>query len=107
MVQIAAYNRSTEIGIMRMVGASRWLTQAPFVLEAVVTSVIGAVLAGIGVFTAKSTIVDSALATLYQSQLFAPIQTSDLRLCCPLIGISAFFDAAITASVSLRAYVRK
>ena len=46
MVQIAAYNRSTEIGIMRMVGASRWITQAPFVLEAVVASFIGVVLAG-------------------------------------------------------------
>ena len=107
MVQIAAYNRSTEIGIMRMVGASRWITQAPFVLEAVVASFIGAVLAGIGVFTAKSTIVDSALATLYQSQLLAPIQTSDIWIWWPLIGIAAILAAAITASVTLRAYVRK
>src|SRR5699024_8637392 len=107
MVQIAAYNRSTEIGIMRMVGASRWITQAPFVLEAVVASFIGAVLAGIGVFTAKSTIVDSALATLYQSQLLAAIQTSDIWIWWPLIGIAAILAAAITASVTLRAYVRK
>lgn len=107
MVQIAAYNRSTEIGIMRMVGASRWITQAPFVLEAVVASFIGAVLAGIGVFTAKSTIVDSALATLYQSQLLALIQTSDIWIWWPLIGIAAILAAAITASVTLRAYVRK
>ena len=107
MVQFAAYNRSTEIGIMRMVGASRWITQAPFVLEAVVASFIGAVLAGIGVFTAKSTIVDSALATLYQSQLLAPIQTSDIWIWWPLIGIAAILAAAITASVTLRAYVRK
>ena len=107
MVQIAAYNRSTEIGIMRMVGASRWITQAPFVLEAVVASFIGAVLPGIGVFTAKSTIVDSALATLYQSQLLAPIQTSDIWIWWPLIGIAAILAAAITASVTLRAYVRK
>ena len=107
MVQIAAYNRSTEIGIMRMVGASRWITQARFVLEAVVASFIGAVLAGIGVFTAKSTIVDSALATLYQSQLLAPIQTSDIWIWWPLIGIAAILAAAITASVTLRAYVRK
>ena len=76
MVQIAAYNRSTEIGIMRMVGASRWITQAPFVLEAVVASFIGVVLAGLGVFAAKSTIVDSSLASLYQSQLLAPDRKS-------------------------------
>ena len=107
MVQIAAYNRSTEIGIMRMVGASRWITQAPFVLEAVVASFIGLVLAGLGVFAAKSTIVDSSLASLYQSQLLAPIQTSDIWVSWPLVGIAAILAAAITASVTLRAYVRK
>ena len=106
MVQIAAYNRSTEIGIMRM-GASRWITQAPFVLEAVVASFIGVVLAGLGVFAAKSTIVDSSLASLYQSQLLAPIQTSDIWVSWPLVGIAAILAAAITASVTLRAYVRK
>ena len=107
MVQIAAYNRSTEIGIMRMVGASRWITQAPFVLEAVVASFIGGVLAGLGVFAAKSTIVDSSLASLYQSQLLAPIRTSDIWVSWPLVGIAAILAAAITASVTLRAYVRK
>ena len=107
MVQIAAYNRSTEIGIMRMVGASRWITQAPFVLEAVVASFIGVVLAGLGVFAAKSTIVDSSLASLYQSQLLAPIQTSDIWVSWPLVGIAAILAAAVTASITLRAYVRK
>lgn len=107
MVQIAAFNRSTEIGIMRMVGASRWITQAPFVLEAVVASFIGVVLAGVGVFTAKSTIIDSALASLYQSQLLAPIQTSDIWVAWPLVGIAAILAAAVTASITLRAYVRK
>ena len=107
MVQIAAFNRSTEIGIMRMVGASRWITQAPFVLEAVVASFIGVVLAGVGVFTAKSTIIDSALASLYQSQLLAPIQTSDVWVAWPLVGIAAILAAAVTAAITLRAYVRK
>lgn len=107
MVQIAAFNRSTEIGIMRMVGASRWITQAPFVLEAVVASFIGVILAGVGVFAAKSTIIDSALASLYQSQLLAPIQTADIWVAWPLVGIAAILAAAVTASITLRAYVRK
>ena len=107
MVQIAAFNRSTEIGIMRMVGASRWITQAPFVLEAVVASFIGVLLAGAGVFAAKSTIVDSALESLYQSQLLAPISTGDIWVAWPLVGLAAMLAAAATASVTLRAYVRK
>ena len=32
MVQVAAYTRRTEIGIMRLVGASRWYTQLPFLV---------------------------------------------------------------------------
>ena len=36
MVQIAAYTRRTETAIMRLVGASRWRTQLPFMLEAVI-----------------------------------------------------------------------
>ncbi|APT83183.1 permease-like cell division protein FtsX [Corynebacterium ammoniagenes] len=107
MVQIAAFNRSTEIGIMRMVGASRWITQAPFVLEAVLASVIGVILAGLGVFAAKSTIIDSALASLYQSQLLAPIQTADIWVSWPLVGIAAILAAAVTAAITLRVYVRK
>ena len=34
MVQVAAYTRRTEINIMRLVGASRWYTQLPFLVEA-------------------------------------------------------------------------
>jgi len=45
MVQVAAYTRRTEIGIMRMVGATRWYTQLPFLLEAVLAATIGVVLA--------------------------------------------------------------
>ena len=33
MVQVSAFTRRTEIGIMRLVGASRWYTQLPFLLE--------------------------------------------------------------------------
>ena len=38
MVQVAAYTRRTEIGIMRLVGATRWYTQLPFLLEAMPVS---------------------------------------------------------------------
>ncbi len=38
MVQVAAYTRRTEIGIMRLVGASRWYTQLPFLVEAMVAA---------------------------------------------------------------------
>ncbi|STD35155.1 cell division protein FtsX [Corynebacterium striatum] len=107
MVQIAAFNRSREMSIMRMVGASRWITQAPFVLEALLGTFIGVVLAGIGVVVGKSAVLDPSLKNLYESQLLTPIKTSDIWVALPIVGVLTLFFAALTAQITLRAYVRK
>jgi cell division transport system permease protein len=44
-IRLAAYARRREIGIMRLVGASNFYIQLPFLLEAVLAALIGAVLA--------------------------------------------------------------
>lgn len=44
-IRLAAYARRREIGIMRLVGASSWHIQLPFVLEALLAAVVGAALA--------------------------------------------------------------
>ena len=107
MVQIAAFNRSRETSIMRMVGASRWMTQAPFVLEALLGTLIGVVLAGVGISVGKSAVVDPSLKNLYESQLLAPIKSSDILVALPIVGVFALIFAALTAQITLRAYVRK
>ena len=107
MVQIAAFNRSREMSIMRMVGASRWITQAPFVLEAHLGTFIGVVLAGIGGIVGKSAVLDPSRKNLYESQLLTPIKTSDIWVALPIVGVLALFFAALTAQITLRAYVRK
>jgi cell division transport system permease protein len=107
MVQIAAFNRRDEIGIMRMVGASRWYTQVPFILEAVIAVLAGAVLAGIALFAGKKFVVDDALRGLYESQLIAPITSQDIWTVLPIVSVVGVIFAAITAQVTLRLYVRK
>ena len=47
-IRLAAFARRREIGIMRLVGASTLYIALPFLLEAVVTAVIGVALAGAG-----------------------------------------------------------
>jgi cell division transport system permease protein len=44
-IRLAAYARRREIGIMRLVGASNFYIQLPFLLEAVLAAVIGAAFA--------------------------------------------------------------
>ena len=107
MVQIAAFHRTRETEIMRMVGASRWMTQAPFVLEAVLASFIGVVLGGAGIFLGKSQVVDPSLQGLYESQLLAPMKSGDLWIALPLVGLLALVVTAVTAHIALRSYVRK
>ena len=43
-IQVAAYSKRREVAVMKLVGASNWFIQAPFVLEAVVAGLIGAIL---------------------------------------------------------------
>ncbi|KGF18568.1 permease-like cell division protein FtsX [Corynebacterium freneyi] len=106
MVQIAAYSRRTEAEIMRMVGATRWFTQAPFVLEAVFAAIIGGVLAIAGLFAGKAAVVDPAMQGLYQAQLVAPVTTGDIWTVAPIVILVGAVFAGITAQVTLRLYSR-
>ena len=107
MVQLAAFNRRDQIGIMRMVGASRWFTQAPFVLEALISVAIGAVLATLLTWVAKRSIVDPMLGDLYASALIARVPDSAVWTVMPLVGLAAMVVGAVAAQVALRSYVRK
>lgn len=107
MIQIAAYSRRTEVGVMRLVGASRWFTQLPFLLEAVISAVIGAGLAIGGLFAVKNLFLDQALADIYASNTMAQITNADIGLTSPyLVGLGVVF-AGVTAWVTLRLYVRE
>ncbi len=106
MVQIAAYTRRTETAIMRLVGASRWRTQLPFMIEAVVAGVIGAV-ASIGLLVAaKVFFVDKLFGSVINSGVVAPLTSTDLVTVAPLLLLAGGGLAAVSAYVTLRLYVR-
>jgi len=107
MVQIAAFTRRTEVGIMRLVGATRWYTQLPFLLEAVVAALVGTVLAVLGLFAARPLVIDGVLGDLYDVNVFAKITNSDILLIAPLLGLVGVGFAAVTAYITLRLYVRE
>ncbi|MGI9207970.1 MAG: permease-like cell division protein FtsX [Rhodococcus sp. (in: high G+C Gram-positive bacteria)] len=107
MVQIAAFTRRTEVGIMRLVGATRWYTQLPFLLEAVVAAVVGAALAIGGLFAAKSMFVDDMLSEVYDANIVARITDSDVLFVAPFLVLVGVGMAALTSYVTLRLYVRE
>jgi cell division transport system permease protein len=107
-IQVSAFTRRTEVGIMRLVGATRWYTQLPFLLEAVVAGIVGAVLAIVGLVVAKVAFLDSALSSLFQSGIIPQIQLSgDVFLfAAPWLLLTAIVVSALTGYVTLRMYVR-
>ena len=107
MVQIAAFTRRTEVGIMRLVGATRWYTQLPLLLEAVVAAIVGSALAIAGLFTAKNLFIDDVLSDVYEANILARISNSDVLLVSPFLALVGIGMAAITAYITLRLYVRE
>jgi cell division transport system permease protein len=107
MVQIAAFTRREEVGIMRLVGATRWYTQLPFLLEAVVAAIIGSALALLGLLVARPMVVDKALGQLFDSNVFPHISGDDIAMVALTIAPIGVVFAAITAYATLRFYVRE
>lgn len=107
MVQVAAYTRRTEVGIMRLVGATRWYTQLPFLLEAVIAAFVGVLFAVIGLIVVRATILNSALQQFTQANLVAPISYTDVFLASIQMVALGILLAGVTAYVTLRLYVRR
>jgi cell division transport system permease protein len=68
-IRLTAYARRREIGIMRLVGASTWHIQMPFVLESLLAAVLSGVLACLSLaaivqFFIKGVILDSSLVVV-------------------------------------------
>jgi cell division transport system permease protein len=105
-IQVSAFTRRTEVGIMRLVGATRWYTQLPFLLEAVVAGVIGAVLAVGGLMVAKVAFLDKALGSLFQSGIIPQISLLDVVAVSPWMLLTAVGVSALTGYLTLRMYVR-
>jgi cell division transport system permease protein len=91
---------------MRLVGATRWYTQLPFLIEAVVTGVVGAVIASVGLFAGKFLFIDSLLSGIVSSNVVPPIQISDVLWVSPILVMVGAGIAAVTGYVTLRMYVR-
>ena len=107
MVQVAAYTRRTEINIMRLVGASRWYTQLPFLVEAMLAATIGVVIAIVGLVVVRALFLDKALKQFYQAHLIAKVDYADIVYISPILLLLGVAMAGLTAYATLRIYVRR
>ena len=103
-IQVAAYSKRREVAVMKLVGASNWFIQAPFVLEAVVAGVIGAILGFIALFVSKIVLLDGRLQAL--TNVLTPIPNGNVWLMLPLLAVVGAGVSAITAWITLRFYIK-
>lgn len=105
-IQVAAYSKRREVAIMRLVGASNWFIQAPFVVEAVFAGLIGALLAFLTLVATKYFLLDSeALRPLFEGVL-TPLRWVQIFWMLPLLGAVAAVISAVTGWVTLRFYIK-
>jgi cell division transport system permease protein len=103
-IRVAAFSRRRETGIMRLVGASSFSIQLPFLLEGAISGFMGALLAS-GVFVLiKAVLVDRVLEPNFPITRF--ITWSDVWLSSGAVFLIGVALAAIASFLTLLKYLR-
>ncbi len=105
-IQVAASQRRNETNIMRLVGASRWMTQLPFVIEAVIAAIIGGLLTIPALWFSKRYVLNGIFSEPVSRKVLPDLSLNDVLIASgAAIGVGIVL-AILTAYVTLRAYVR-
>jgi cell division transport system permease protein len=89
---------------MKLVGASNWFIQMPFVLEAVFAALLGSILAGVMLIFVKIFLLEGSLSAL--TNLLTPVSWGDVLIMFPVLAAAGGIVSAITAWITLRFYIR-
>lgn len=103
-IRLSALSRKRETGIMRLVGASNFFIQLPFMLEGAIAATVGALLSMGGLWLGVKVLIEDWLG---QSVQWIPyITTSDVWVIAPILVGVAFLLAAISSIVTLSRYTK-
>lgn len=103
-IRMSAASRKNETEIMRLVGASNWTIRLPFILEGMVASFLGSLLAvGTLSLVVKVFITD----WLSKSVQWMPYITQEtVWLLAPALILGAMLLSALASAISLRRYLK-
>ncbi|MET8163174.1 permease-like cell division protein FtsX [Streptomyces sp. NPDC102259] len=105
-VRVSAFSRRRETGIMRLVGASGFYIQAPFIAEAAVAGLIGGTVACGFLVIARYFIIDNGLALSEKLNLINFIGWDAVLTKLPLILATSLLMPALAAFFALRKYLK-
>jgi cell division transport system permease protein len=102
-IRLSAFNRRRETGIMRLVGASNFYIQLPFLLEGVIAGLLGWVLAAALLIGVKSLLLNS-LQQYFNYNV--GLSTADLVEVIVLAMVIGVLLCGVTSFLTLRRYLR-
>ncbi|MTA92355.1 MAG: FtsX-like permease family protein, partial [Actinobacteria bacterium] len=103
-IRLSAFSRRRELGIMRLVGASNFYIQLPFILEGVFAATVGSIFAGLAVLGIVQFFVQGYLAQSLPFTSFVGL-TEGLIVFPILIGVGIVL-AAFASGLAIRRYLR-
>jgi cell division transport system permease protein len=103
-IRLSALSRRRELGIMRLVGASNFYIQLPFVLEGVIAATVGSLLAGGAVLAIVQYFVQGYLATRLPLTSFVSM-ADGMQIFPLLVGVGIVLSA-FASGVAIRRYLR-
>jgi len=102
-LRIAAFNRRRETGVMKLVGASSFSIQLPFLLEGIFSAIVGWVFST-GLLSAFKLLVDSRIAPLLSFTKF--FTWSDVWVASGILLLTGFVVSTIASILTLRKYLK-
>lgn len=105
-VRVSAFGRRRETGIMRLVGASSFSIQLPFLVEGAVAGLLGGLLACGALAAGKHYVVDGILSKRVSVNILPPLQWSDVYGAMPVLLILGVGISVLASFVTLRRFLR-
>lgn len=103
-IRLSAISRRREIGIMRLVGASNFSIQLPFVLEGITAALIGSLLASGAIAGVVQFLVQDFLAVRLPFTSF--VGMADALTVLPYVVAGGVILAALASGISIRRYLK-
>jgi len=102
-IRLSAFNRRKETGIMRLVGASNFYIQLPFLLEGVIAGLFGWVIAAALLIGVKSLLLNNLQQYFSYNVGLSAGDLIEVIVLAMVIGVAL---CGVTAFVTLRRYLR-
>ncbi|MEU9996803.1 permease-like cell division protein FtsX [Streptomyces sp. NPDC050848] len=105
-VRVSAFSRRRETGIMRLVGASSFYIQMPFIMEAAFAGLLGGAVACVMLLVGRYFLIDHGIALAEKMQLVNFIGWDAVLSVLPLVLVIGLLMPSLAAFVALRKYLK-